>query len=455
MKTLHSLLISLAALAVGTASAQTISVTASSLSFSGQAGGASISQTMTVLSSGGNTSVALIPSQTWLTVSPSLGVTPLQVTVTANPAGLTAGTYQDTKFQVEGGNPESIVLVPVTFTVSSIAVAPASLSFAYAANSSLFPASQNLTLSGQSGATFTVAATTATGGNWLEPALVSGALPTNTALSIFMNQTVIQSLATGTYQGTVTISPSGSPAISVPVTLTVSTEPPVTITPSTVNLNYQIGGLNNQGSQEAVTLATTSTAALSYSFGTPSVSPNPEGCNWISVNPTSGTIPADSSAQAIISYNCPTALPAGSYPGSVVVSVPGATPATTTLPVNLNVSTTPLLIVPTGALSFTYELGTNPPAAQTVTPQSTAVTAISPVGQMAITATAATTSGGAWLSVSPTVNLTTGMPISVSVSPSSLLPGTYMGTVTVAPAVGATAGNGAQTIQVYKRVRAR
>src|SRR5580693_5506738 len=121
LKTLNSVLISLALLAAGTASAQTISVTSSSLSFSGLAGGVSVSQTMTVLSSGGNTSVALFPSQsqTWLTVSPQVGTTPLQVTVTANPAGLSAGTYQ-ASVQVESTN--NTVAVPVTFTVSSIAV---------------------------------------------------------------------------------------------------------------------------------------------------------------------------------------------------------------------------------------------------------------------------------------------------------------------------------------------
>jgi uncharacterized protein (TIGR03437 family) len=450
LKTLNSVLISLALLAVGTASAQTISVTtasgSSSLSFSGQAGGSSVSQTMTVLASGGNTSVALFPSQSWLTVTPQVGVTPLQVTVTANPAGLSPGTYQDTRFQVESTS--NTVLVPVTFTVSSIAVAPASLSFAYTANSTVTPPSQNLTLSGQA-VSFTVSAITNSGGNWLQPGLVSGSLPTNSTLSIFMNQQVLANLTVGTYQGTVTISPgNSSPPISVPVTLTISAEPPVTITPSTINLNYQIGGLNNQGSQEAVTLATTSTTALTYQFSTPSVNPNPVGCNWISVNPNSGTIPADSSAQSIVSYNCPAGLPAGSYSGSVFISVPGATPTTTALPVNLAVSSSPLLILPTGALTFSYELGTNPPAAQTVTPQSTAVTASATTGQMPITATAATATGGSWLSVSPTFNFSTGSPISVSVNPANLLPGTYMGTVTVTPAAGANAGNGAQTIQV-------
>jgi uncharacterized protein (TIGR03437 family) len=127
----------------------------------------------------------------------------------------------------------------------------------------------------------------------------------------------------------------------------------------------------------------------------------------------------------------------------------GALPtSSSSIPVNLLVSNSPLLFLPTGALNFSYETGANAPAAQTVTPQSSAVAASATSGQMPITASVTTASGGSWLSVTPTAGFTTGTPISVSVTPGTLSPGTYMGTVTVAPASGAVAGNGAQTIQV-------
>ncbi len=238
--------------------------------------------------------------------------------------------------------------------------------------------------------------------------------------------------------------------MNVPVTLTVSPEPPVTVSPATVNLNYQIGGANNQGAAQAVTLATTGAVALPYNLGPATVGPNPAGCSWIAINPSSGTIPADSSAQSTVSYSCPAGLPAGTYSGSIPVAVTGGALATSSssIPVNLLVSNSPLLFLPTGALNFSYETGANAPAAQTVTPQSSAVAASATSGQMPITASVTTASGGSWLSVTPTAGFTTGTPISVSVNPGTLSPGTYMGTVTVAPASGAVAGNGAQTIQV-------
>jgi uncharacterized protein (TIGR03437 family) len=459
LKTLNFLLISVVLLAAGAASAQTISVSSSSLTFSAQAGGSAVSQSITVSATGGSTSVVLFPSQTWLTVNPGSatvsGTTPQTFTVTANPAFptiLSPGTYQDTNFRIIGQN--NTVVVPVTLTVSSIAVTPQTLSFAYTAGSNVQPLGQNLTLTGQA-VTYVATATTSSGGNWIQtPVPGSGTLPANGTVAILLNLFELETLGVGTYQGTVTITPSGSSSsVNIPVTLTVSAEPQVTVSPTTVNLNYQIGGVNNPGPQ-AVTLTAASTAALPYSLGPATVGANPEGCNWIAITPPSGTIPAitsaqsTSSAQSTIGYSCPSpGLPAGSYIGSVPVSVTGGSLSASSIPVNLLVSSSPLLYLPTGALSFHSEVGEIPPAAQSVTPQSSAVASNATTGQMPVTASVATTSGGSWLSVSTTTSLT-GTPISVSVNPVNLSAGIYMGTVTVAPAVGSGAVNGAQTIQV-------
>jgi uncharacterized protein (TIGR03437 family) len=454
LKTLNSLLISLVLLAAGAASAQTISVSSASLTFSALAGGSAVSQSITVTATGGNTSVVLFKSQLWLTITPSTGTTPQTFTVTANPTSptiLSPGTYQDT-IQIIGQN--NTILVPVTLTVGAIAVTPQTLTFAYTAGSNTQPLAQNLTLSGQA-ITYAVTDTTVSGGNWIQPPVPStGTLPGASTVEILLNLFQLETLSVGTYQGAVTITPSGSSStVNIPVTLTVSPEPAVAVSPATVNLNYQIGGANNQGAQP-VTLTATSTAALPYSLGPATVAPNPEGCNWIVINPATGNIPAttgtqSTSAQSTIGYSCPSpGLPAGSYSGSVPVSVTGGSLTASSIPVNLLVSSSPLLYLPVGALSFHSEIGTNPPPAQSVTPQSSAVAASATTGQLPITASVATASGGSWLSVTPTASFNTGTPISVSVNPVNLPAGIYMGTVTVAPAVGAAAGNGAQTIQV-------
>ncbi len=439
MKTLRFIPISIALLAAVAANAQNISISPSALSLSGLVGGSSVSQLLNITATSSNTTVAVLPSQSWLSVSPTSGTTPLQVTVTANPAGLSAGTYSDNNFRVVTST--QTITVPVTFTVGSITVTPTSLSFAYTLGNPTNPLGQILTVNGQI-VNFTVAATTTTGGNWLQATPLG-----SNQVNVLVNPIVLASLTAGTYQGAVTVTPTNSLPVNVPVTLTVSPEPPVTVSPSSVNLNYQIGGLNNQGGQ-AVTLATTSATALPYIFGTPSVNPNPSGGNWILVSPTSGTIPAGGNTQATVSYITTTNLPAGSYSGTVPVTATGGLISTSSLPVNLFVSSSPLLIVPTQALNFTYEIGGAQPAAQNVTPQSTAVLPASTTGQMPITVSAATTTGGNWLSVSPAGNLATGTPFAVITNPTGLLPGSYTGTVTVTPATGAVSGNGAQTIAV-------
>jgi uncharacterized protein (TIGR03437 family) len=439
LKTLKNILISLALIAAGTASAQTVSVSPTTLSFSGLVGGPAVSQTLNITATGSNTSVLVTPSQSWLTVSQSSGTTPLQVTVSANPAGLSSGTYSDANFRVT--TPTQTITVPVSFTVGPISVTPNALNFSYTQFSPVNPPGQTLTVNGQN-LNFNVATSTTDGAAWLSAA------PVGNQINVALNGIVLIQMATGTYHGAITVTQSGSTPVTIPVTLTVSPEPPVTISPATVNLNYQIGGLNNQGSQQAVTFATTSTVPLPFVFGQPTVQPNPAGATWFQASPTNGTIPAGGSAQSTISYLTSVTLPAGTYSGSIPVAATGGAVSESPLPVNLLVSNNPLLIVPTQALSFSYEINGAAPAAQSVTPQSTAVVASSTTGQMPINVLAITNSGGPWLSVTPTAGLNTGTPFSVSVNPANLLPGVYTGTVTVSPAAGATAGNGPQQITV-------
>jgi trimeric autotransporter adhesin len=442
LKTLRSSIpIFVALIAVGAASAQTVSVSPTSLTFTGLVGGATVSQPLNITSTGGSTTVAVFPSQSWLTVSlsPSNGVTPVVATVTANPTGLTAGTYTDNNFRVITST--QTLFIPVTFTVGSITVTPQSLTFAYTLGNSSAPPSQILTVNGQN-LNFTVSSNTSSGGAWLQ------AVPGGNQVNVALNGLVLSTLTTGTYQGTVTITQFGSSPINVPVTLTVSPEPPVTVAPTSVNLNFQIGGQNNLGAQQPVTFSTTSTAAVPWLFGQPSVNPNPAGRNWILVNPTSGSVQAGATEQSVISYDTTANLPAGTYTGTVPVAATGGQINTGMIPVNLFVSSNPLLVVPTQALNFTYELGGVAPAAQNVTAQSTAVPASSTTGQMPIVVSYTVANNGTWFIVSPTNNLNTGTPFTVTVNPTNLAPGTYTGTITVTPAPGAVSANGAQTIAV-------
>jgi hypothetical protein len=101
--------------------APVLSVSPSSLSFAATQGAAGPApQTLSVANTGGGSlPFTAATSAPWLTVSPSGAAAPATLTVTANPAGLAAGTYNAT-VTVDGGaasgSPRS---VPITLTVAA------------------------------------------------------------------------------------------------------------------------------------------------------------------------------------------------------------------------------------------------------------------------------------------------------------------------------------------------
>ena len=144
--------------------------------------------------------------------------------------------------------------------------------------------------------------------------------------------------------------------------------------------------------------------------------------------PSSFTSSFSSVAPVTVSIN-PTGLTAGSsYTGNVFFTANGAL---VLIPVTINVSAqAPKFTLTPQSLSFAYQQGAaTPPAAQNISITS------SP-SKTAYTVTASTTTGGNWLSVPANAGGTTPGTLAVSVSPGTLSPGTYSGTVTVTPVLG-------------------
>ena len=135
MKKLKSLLSLITILfAAGALEAQTITPSPASLSFSAQAGGSAVTQQLTVTSSTTAVQIFVYSTVPWLRVNGVDnigGTTPLTVTISAVPTGLAAGNYTTNLGVLVSNGPTT--LVPVTFSVGSIGVSPASLSFAYQA----------------------------------------------------------------------------------------------------------------------------------------------------------------------------------------------------------------------------------------------------------------------------------------------------------------------------------
>ncbi|MCX6632634.1 MAG: hypothetical protein NTW28_33945 [Candidatus Solibacter sp.] len=403
------------------------------MTFSGQFGGSAVTQTVNVTSTGASIPFILVAPPTtpqWLKVNgqSTFGAnTPAAVAVSADPSGLSAGTYTANLAVIGGSGTNNAVAV--TFTVSAIGVNPASLAFTYTVASISFPVPQSLTLSGAATQCTATSAITS-GGSWFT--LLQNTCISPGSLTILINNAVVAGLAPNTYAGTVTITPvpaGQSPAVIVPLTLTVLPTPPVTVNPESLIFNWQTGIAAPNPSQ-TFTISTTASQSLSYSF-TSSVDTG----SWIStISPPSGSFTG--STQITLTLN-PGGLAAGTYNGKLTLFTPGGSPTQKEIGVRLVVSNTALLNVPNAALNFTGQVGITP------LPQTVNITATS--GTLLYTVTQSANSP--WLTV-PTAGITS-TPLSVSVNPAGLAPGTYNATINVALNA---VGSPAQAIPVVLKV---
>jgi hypothetical protein len=226
--------LSLVLLIVPAVHAQTLSVDHQSLSFTATVDGPPTSLPVNVTSSPTSTVVITTvieqtdPAVTWLSVSPTGGGTPLGLAVTVNPSALSVGTYTGSIVIAVFGVSSSVT-VAVSLTVSSIDVSPQSLTFVTSVGNT--PLVQSITLSVGQSVTYTAAAATASGGNWLDVSPTSGEITGFGAITAIPDASVVPSLGPGTYQGTITITPTSGVSLTpvvVPVTLTVQPPPAVT-----------------------------------------------------------------------------------------------------------------------------------------------------------------------------------------------------------------------------------
>jgi len=327
----------------GTGSSGPLLFTPASMSFSSANG---VTPTPLVLSVSANVTspFTVSSSASWLSVSPTSGTTPVNLSVSVNPSGLASnstntgtltfnsnGTIQtvNVTYVVGSGGGGGTGNVTVSCT-SSCGTTQPSMSFTGQAGSGSLPAGtlSVASTSGSAGVQFTVQTSTSGGGAWLSTSAGSSTLTTPVnPLTVNVNAT---SLAAGSYSGTITIVPSGGSSVSVPVSLTITAPPTVSATPTSLSFTYRIGdtapavqSINVSGGGSA--LAFTATAATST------------GGNWLSVSPTSGTTPTSGTAQVTVTVNT-TNLNPGNFAGTVVIAGSGSATGSTTVNVTLSVT---------------------------------------------------------------------------------------------------------------------
>jgi len=408
-----------------------ISATPASLSFDVQPGGsAPAAKTLSLASSGSPISFSLsTPGVNWLTLNPTSGTTPATISVGIAPQGLllAPGTYTGTIVVTATGAGNTPLNIPLTLNVSNVPVlvaAPNALSFVYQTGKSV-PAGKSISLT-STGAPITFTASASSSGNWLSISQTSGTTPAT--LGVFVNPA---GLSPQSYTGTITLTPqtTGAAAQTVNVTLTVSNNPLVSVSPDMLNFSFSPGGPSFL-QQSLSVLSTSDPLDFAVSWAETSGPPG-----WLAVTPLSGKTPANLTVFANAAPLSP-----GVYNGSITVNASGAN--TQTIPVSVTVTTGNALSISPTSLSFEQPLGGAAPTPKTIQIAST--------GPSLNFAVSATTEVGNWLSVTPTSGATPGS-VSVSVNGAGLSQGVYRGTVTV---VAAGASNSPQTIPVTLSITA-
>ncbi|MFB3827286.1 MAG: hypothetical protein ACE15B_10980 [Bryobacteraceae bacterium] len=365
----------------------------------------------------------------WLGIlGTTTGQTPARMTVFVSPALVPdVGTYTGTLIinattgspAVATANSPFSVQVTLNVTSGSLTVTPSTLQPFTQVVGGTAPAAQTLAVANTIGASNFTASSSAA---WLTVTPASGTTPANVSVSV--NGT---GLSAGTYNGTVTISVPGaanSPQ-NIPVTFTVSAAS-IAVTPLSLNFAQNVGGAPPAAQKLSV-----SSSGVPVNFTAVVTA----GANWLTVSPVGGVTPFDLNVTVNASGLTP-----GTYTGAITISGTGANQIT--VPVNLTVSPALTLVVTPSTLNFTAQVGGAAPSPQNFQVASSG-------GVLTFSVTGTTSSGGNWMTMTPSSGNTPG-PVTVGINPATLAAGNYIGTILVSAA---GASNSPQTVTVNLTVQ--
>jgi len=323
-------------------------------------------------------------------------------------AGLTGAVYSGSVVVVSnlanGQIAIPVIVVGSTGGTTGLTLSQSSFVFQALVNGPA-PSSQTLNVTASGSTPFT--ATSSSNAPWLSIS-PSGSLLTPQTLTVSVNPAAAGSVA-GTLAGSISLTANGvTQTLSVTLQLSNSTGGGnVTTDQSSLSFTVQAGSAAPTPKTLVVSNAVTGTAGILYSVST--------STSWLSATPSQAT------TQSVVSVSVnPAGLAAGTYTGNVTITPTGGTAVS--IPVTFTVQPAATVTASPTSLTFTYRVGGDAPAAQTVQTSGG-------------TFTTQASSDGNWLSVSPATG-STGSSITASVNPAGLNAGTRSGTITVTGAQG-------------------
>ena len=290
----------------GTNAANSIVVSPSGLTFNVQQG-ADRPPLQTLFLSGTNSAAlnfTAVVSAPLLTLSSSAGTTPSALMVGIGTTALALGVY-NASIAISSPGVAGVITFPVTVNVTpgtSLTVSPNALAFRDATPQ---------ILAVNSGGPVHFTATAFSNSNWLLVNPSGGDTPGS--LSVSVNLT---GLTTGSYNGSITLSPVGGTTIVVPVNLVVP--PPATLdaNPRAITFTHTAGSELAQPFRSIIVASSGPPLNFTLSADQP----------WIVVNPASGTAPARFGISVL-----PAGLAPGVYTGKVQLSPGPAVSVTLTI----------------------------------------------------------------------------------------------------------------------------
>ncbi len=194
-------------------------VSPSSLVFSSVGGSVPSPQTLNITAGGATTTWAVTSNAAWLSAAASTSVTPGQLTVAVNPAGLAQGSYSGTLTVSAPGASNSPFAIPVTLSVSTAAlsISPSQLTFFGASGAA--PNAQNIQVANLGIGSMNWTASHAQ--SWLTLSNSAGTAPSSIGVTVNPNTS-----GTGTFNDTVTV-----------------TAPGAANSPASVGVSFQVGSL--------------------------------------------------------------------------------------------------------------------------------------------------------------------------------------------------------------------
>ncbi len=375
-------------------------------------------------------------TQPWLELSPNSGIfagnQDAKIVVAADRANLKAGSYAASIiFVSDAGRLTLLVKMKVTPLQPGheavLQLSPAVLSFS-TIDGGADPPAQVITVSnpGVQPLQWSITSVTSDQSSWLSVSPQAGnvAKGGSEAVTIGVDTSM---LLPGVYSGLVTFASSGTGTVkdspqSIYVSLTVTPQCLLQVSPG--GLTFANAYLQPAPAAQVINVGIAE-ACSSQMHWSAKTTTN-KGGSWLNIDgntSASGVTPAYPSVGVRV-----TGLTPGTYTGAIIFS---AAPGTQTLPVTLTIGppAAPSLTATPATLSFDAVVGQPGPDPQTIT--------ITNSGGKTLTwnATAATSVGGSWLAVKPVTGALASQdstPVTVTAKLlSSLVPGTYNGTVTI------------------------